>query len=154
MAVKTVVYILSEIDKALTFEWISELLDPARFRLKFLLLNPGPSRMETYLREQGVEVVRIPLRGKRDWLSALWSLWRQLMLWRPHIVHCHLLDATRLGLTAAWLAGVKRRIYTRHHSSLHHRYHPKGVWFDRFCNAMATQVVATWGCVTAILAVW
>ena len=37
---------------------------------------------------------------------------------KPHTVHTHLFDANLSGLMAAKLLGIKKRIYTRHHSTI------------------------------------
>ena len=61
---------------------------------------------------------------------------------KPEVIHCHLLHATLAGLVAGYLVGVKRRIYTRHHSTYNWEYNKKGVWIDRFLNWLATDIVA------------
>jgi glycosyltransferase involved in cell wall biosynthesis len=47
-----------------------------------------------------------------------------------------------LGLSAAKVLGIKKRIYTRHHSTFHHQYHPQAVKYDKICNDLATDIVA------------
>ncbi len=139
---KRVVYVLSNLNKALAFEWIAEELDRHRFNLSFILLNPGGSELERFLVSRNVPCYRIPYRGKQDLPNAIYQLVRLLRRERADVVHCHLFDACIAGLTAARLAGVRKRIYTRHHSTLHHVYFPRAVWYDRYVNAMATDIVA------------
>ena len=64
---------MSRIDKALAFEWTAEGLKD-RFDLTFILLNPGDSVLERWLREKGVRVLRVPYRGKADLPSAFFRL--------------------------------------------------------------------------------
>ena len=45
-------------------------------------------------------------------------------------------------MIAARLAGVKKRIYSRHHGSYHHEYFPSAIKYDRFINFLSTDVVA------------
>jgi glycosyltransferase involved in cell wall biosynthesis len=149
-----VVYILSALNKSSAFEWISESLDRYNFNLHYLLLNPGPSELENYLRGKNIPVSRITCRHKGDWPLAWWKLYRLLKKLNPDIVHCHLQTASILGLSAAQQAGIPKRIYTRHHSSLHHVFHPKGIFWDRFCNKRATHIVAISGVVKKILLEW
>lgn len=149
-----IVYIISDIDKALAFEWISQEINKDRFSLSFILLNPGPSALEDYLKEKKIEVHRIKCRGKKDWGTAILNIYRSLKKTRPDVVHCHLIQATIIGLLAAKLAGVKKRIYTRHHSSLHHIYFKKGVWWDKLANKLATDIIAISGIVKKILVEW
>ena len=57
-------------------------------------------------------------------------------------MHCHLRRANLIGMPAAFLAGVRRRIYTRHFSTYNHMYHPNAVGRDRLVNRLSTQIVA------------
>jgi len=139
---KRLTYIISDIDKALAFEWMATALSGDKYQQDYLLLNPGDSALEQFLKKHGIPVQRIRCTGKKDWLYALWRIFRHLKQAKPDIVHCHLQQANIIGLTAAKIAGVKKRIYTRHHSDYHHRYYPKGVWLDRYCNTLATHIIA------------
>ena len=149
-----VVYIISDLDKALAFEWIAEKIDGKKFDLSFILLNPASSFLEEHLIQKGYNVYYIRCRGKRDWLPAFIRVWRLLRKIKPSVVHCHLIQATIIGLAAAKVSGVKKRIYTRHHSSLHHVYIKKGRWWDKFSNNLATNIVAASGAVKKILINW
>lgn len=146
-----VVYIISDIDKALAFEWIAEHLDRNRFELSFLILNPGPSTLEMFLRERNIPVQTILFKGKKDWPSALFKTYQYLSKEKPHIVHCHLIKANIIGLVAAKLGGIKKRFYTRHHSDYHQRYFPKGIKWDKWCNCMATHIITPSGVVKNVL---
>jgi glycosyltransferase involved in cell wall biosynthesis len=149
-----VVYIISDIDKALAFEWIASYMDKSRFDLSFILINPGDSVLEQYLIREGFNVDRVTCAGKKDWPLAWWQLYKLIRKRKPEVVHCHLLQANILGLSAAKVAGVPKRIYTRHHSSLHHVYHPKGVFWDKLANRQATHIVAISAAVRNILVEW
>lgn len=151
MRASKVTYIVSDIHKALAFEWIAQSLDAHQFSLSFILLNPGPSALEDYLRQHAVPVHRITYRGKKDFAKALMQLVLLLRKLGTQAVHCHFFDASLLGLSAAWLAGVKKRIYTRHYSTFHHEYFPKGVYYDRFINRLATNIVSISGVVSRTL---
>ncbi len=154
LPLKTVTYILSNLDKALAFEWIAEELDKSKFQLRFILLNPSNSSLEDYFRECHIPVERVTYRGKKDVIPALYKTWKILRKWKPDIVHCHLLEASLIGLTAAKFAGVKERIYTRHYSSFHHVYFPTSVWLDKYLNFIATRIVAISQVVYDILVHW
>jgi glycosyltransferase involved in cell wall biosynthesis len=45
-------------------------------------------------------------------------------------------------MIAARLAGVEKRIYSRHHGSYHHEYFPSAIKYDRFINFLSTDIVA------------
>ena len=149
-----IVFIISETNKAVAFEWISQYLDRERFELYFILLNPGPSVLEEYLNAKGIYVKTIKFSGKKDWFSAIYKVYSLLKLLKPDAVHCHLIQANIVGLTASKLAGIKKRIYTRHHSSLHHIYFKKGVLWDKMFNRFATHIVAISDIVKKILIKW
>jgi glycosyltransferase involved in cell wall biosynthesis len=137
-----IVYILANIDKAIAFEWINEQLNRNRFRLSFILMGAKPGHLYDYLRERGVPVYYLPLTSRRQLPLLTMRLLRLLRRLKPHVVHTHLLEANLAGLTAAWLAGVPRRIHTRHHSTYHHDYAPHGVRYDQWSNRLSTQIVA------------
>jgi len=40
------------------------------------------------------------------------------------------------------MAGIKKRITTRHSSTLNHDFHPKSVKYDKFINKLATHIIA------------
>jgi len=139
---RRVTYIISDIDKALAFEWIAKYLDKNAFELSFILLLQEPAYLETYLKEAGIPCHSIYYRSKKDFPGVVWKLLRLLWSIRPAVVHCHLFTASLLGLTAAKLIGIRKRIYTRHHSDYHHRYFPGGIKWDKWCNMLATHIVA------------
>ncbi|MEO7989468.1 MAG: glycosyltransferase family 4 protein [Chryseolinea sp.] len=141
MAKKHVVYIVSHIHKSLAFEWIvSGLRKDIKFT--FILLNPSGSLLEDFLIHHQINVKRITYRNKKDFIPAFLKTFFFLLFKRPQIVHAHLLDAQLIGLTAAWFAGIRKRIYTRHNSNYHHVYHPQGVKFDLWSNKLATHIIS------------
>lgn len=144
MAKKTkVCYIVSDIDKAVAFEWIVQKIDKEKFELCFLLLlPPGPCFLETFLLEHKVPVKRIQLKSKKDFVTAFFSCFRILVRWNPEIVHCHLRKATLIGLFTSKLLGIRKRIYTQHHATFHHSYFPAAVKWDQLSNSLATDIVA------------
>jgi glycosyltransferase involved in cell wall biosynthesis len=139
---KKVTYIISNINKALAFEWIAVNLNKEKFALNFILLNPENSDLEAFLKKEKISVVRVRYLGKRNIFKAVFQVARLLKKNQTDIVHTHLFDATIVGLTAAFLAGVSRRIHTRHHSSYHHLYYPKIVKYDKMINFFSSEIVA------------
>src|SRR5215813_15224273 len=111
---KTVAYIISNLDKALAFEWIAARLNKEKFRLIFILLNPGDSAIEQHLNKD-FPVYRIPFHGKKDLFKAVKEIYRILKKENISVIHTHLFEATLTGIIAARLAGVPKRIYSRHH---------------------------------------
>jgi len=138
----SVTYIISDIDKALAFEWIVQYLDEKKFKLNFILLNNIESELEKFLRTQNITVDRVPLTKGVFLVFPFIRIWWKLLLSRTEIVHTHLRYASLLGITAGFLAGIKKRIHTRHHSTSNHIYHPHAVWTDRWISYLSTDVVA------------
>jgi glycosyltransferase involved in cell wall biosynthesis len=148
---KKVAFIISDIDRSLAFEWIVNYIDKKQFEISFILLNSGNSHLEKFLIQQQIPVYHVLCRGKKDWVRVWFQLWNILRMQAFDVVHCHLFTASILGLTAAKMAGIKNRIYTRHHSDFHFRYFPKGVKWDRMCNHLATKIIAPSKAVISVL---
>lgn len=136
-----VTYILSKIDKALAFEWIAESFKNTDIQLSFILLNPSESALERYLLSQGIPVKRIPFQSKKNIPLASLYTYLTLRKWKPDIVHCHLFEASIIGLYAAKWANIPKRIYTRHHFLYHWEENPKAVKYDIWCNQWATDII-------------
>lgn len=140
--VPTIVNIISFVSKSNAFEWVIEGLQKKNYRLIFILLHYEDSPLEQFLKKRGVTVYRVHYTGKKYLLSALLKVTRILKKEKADIVHAHLFDACMVGLLAAKLAGIKKRIYTRHNSTIHHVYYPNAVKYDRFINYMSTDILA------------
>ncbi|PKQ70933.1 glycosyltransferase family 4 protein [Raineya orbicola] len=140
---KKVTYIISDIEKALAFEWIVEELNTEKYDLSFILLNRKQgSFLENWLKEKQVPVFWVYYESKKQLFSAFSEVRKILKNWGTQVVHCHLFTASLVGLLAAKSLGIKKRIFTRHYSTFHHEYFPRAVWYDRFINALATHIVA------------
>ncbi len=139
---KKVTYIISKTNKSLALEWTATFLDKTKFDLTFILLNESGSAIENFLLENKFKVHRVTYKNKSNLLSAVRSTFKLLKKIKPDIVHAHFFEANIIGLTAARMAGVKKRIYTRHHSTYHHDYFPFAVKYDKYCNRVATDIIA------------
>lgn len=138
-----IAYIVSDIDESIGFEWLAEaLLASKKFEVSFYMLNPRKPKLLTALQFMGVNTIFIKCASKKDWPTSFWKLHAAFRKDKPQVVHCHLRQANILGLTAALLAGVRKRIYSRHHSTYHFEYYPKGVKWDKFVNLIATDIIA------------
>lgn len=137
-----VTYIISNVNKSVAFEWIATHLNKDKFNLEVILMNPHESELENFLKTQNVVVYRIKYSGKKDILKAIFLIYKILRKNLADVVHAHLLDASLAGLISGRLAGVKKRIHTRHHSDYHHVYFPKAVKYDKIVNRLSTNVIA------------
>jgi glycosyltransferase involved in cell wall biosynthesis len=92
-------------------------LDPGRFEsLALAIAEPHHEDTPDMLRRfqaAGVPAHALPCRRFGDW-RLHWDLWRFLRRHRPDIVHGHNRPADYLACSIGRLAGVPRRIWTRH----------------------------------------
>ncbi|MGD1839684.1 MAG: glycosyltransferase family 4 protein [Thermonemataceae bacterium] len=139
---RNVTYIVSNINKALAFEWIVDNVDTSRFRLSFILFNTADSSLEHFLKERKIPTKRIAYRGKKDLLKAVWRTLTFLRAFKPDVIHTHLFEASLVGLFVGKLLGIKKRLYTRHHATFHQVYFPRAVYYDKMISRLATDVVA------------
>ena len=136
---KKLVYIVSDIDKAFAFEWISRTLKNW-FQLVFIVIGKKDSALLQFLNNNQIRSYHISNKTSLilQWLSVLKILWLE----RAVIVHTHMWTANLLGLTTAWLLNIEKRIFTRHHAMTHHVEYPSGLKWDKVCNWLATDIIA------------
>jgi len=135
------VYIISDIGKALAFEWVAQRLK-SQFDLTFILIGNSDTELQKFLESIAVRCFVVDDRRLGSailkWMRVIGIL-RKI---RPDIVHTHLWRANLMGLSAAWLIRIKRRVMTRHHAMLHYIEYPSGRKWDVLCNRLATDVIA------------
>jgi glycosyltransferase involved in cell wall biosynthesis len=139
---RKIVYIISQIDKAIGFEWIVENLDKSRFDLSFILLNEKPSYLAKFLQEKGITVNELHFSGAKQSLPFLWlKVINLLRKEKPDVIHTHMYIADLVGQFAGKILGIRKRIYTRHSSNESRKYHKKQR-IDRIVNSLSTHVIA------------
>ena len=141
MKEKKLFYIVSQIDKSLHFEWITPYLKKD-FDLCFMLIGKKGSGLEEFLKQEKVPVFVLVYSRKTDLIKICINAFRILLIERRDIVDTHLCIANIVGLTASFAAGIKNRIYTRHHATIHHKKHKTGIKWDRLNNKLATRIIA------------
>lgn len=149
-----ITYIVSDINKALAFEWIATHLNKEKFELDFILLNKGNSQLETFLMDNQILVRRIKLYPGWRMIFTFFPLWFILLRKRPPIIHTHLRYASLLGITAGYFSRIKSRIHTRHHAASNHLYYPHAVKHDKWISTLSTKVVSISDVVTEVLFDW
>jgi glycosyltransferase involved in cell wall biosynthesis len=136
-----VVFVVSDINKAVGFEWITENLDKTRFDISFVLLNYQPSYFAQYLQQKGIPVYEIIFQGKKQLPGVLWKVIKIFRKEKPDVIHTHMYIADLVGLAAGKILRVKKRIYTRHSSNESRKYYNRGR-IDRTVNMLCTDVIA------------
>lgn len=137
-----VVYIISRIDYALGFDWVDKYLDKSKFDLSFIFLNPTTPKLHNDLISRGTQSFFIEFNSKRDYIKVAFKLMKLFFKIKPDVVHVHLIDACLTTMPVAFLMGIKKRIYTRHHSTYHFDYFPHAVKYDKLINSLSTNIVA------------
>lgn len=136
-----IAYIIAHVDKSLGLEWtLSEL--KRKYKLTVILLNTVGSPFEDFLAKNEINVIRIYYKGKQNLVSSCIKIFWFFLKLKPDIIHTHVFDANLIGLTVGKIVGIRKRIYTRHDSTYHHRYFPHAVKYDRWCNRMATDIIS------------
>ncbi|GHM99861.1 hypothetical protein WSM22_13510 [Cytophagales bacterium WSM2-2] len=139
---KKIIYIVSEINKALAFEWVAQYLDKEKFQLSFVLLGDTNTAISNELKRLGIRVTEIQLGSKPALIFAFFRVLFHLKRVKPDIVHTHLFYANMIGLTTAWILRIPKRVVTRHHAMIHYDEHPQGIKWDKYINHIATHIVA------------
>lgn len=154
MGKKKVLYVLSGIEKSLAFEWIINGLRDDYIFYFLVLGNKKKTPLTDYLDKVDVPYRAFQVRSKVDLLRAFIFNIRLVLSFRPAIIHAHLFEGYLVGIVSGWLCRVPKRIYSRHHSTIHHIYYPKGVKYDMLVNKMATHIVAPSKNVQEVLIKW
>jgi glycosyltransferase involved in cell wall biosynthesis len=138
---KKVCIIVSQIDRAIAFEWTVDGLKED-FDFSFILIGVKDSYLAKWLRERNIPVFEPDYRGKKDAFRVVRQIYTFLRKGKFDVVHTHLVEATLFGLLPAWLLRIRKRIYTRHHSDYNYKYSPKGIKYDKLSNWWATDIIA------------
>lgn len=127
----------------MTFEWVLKYIDKSKFEIHVISLNQhAATYLNQYCESLQIPYYHISYRSKKDIPKAIYRCLRLFQKIKADVVHAHLIDAGLVGLTAATILRIKKRIYTRHYSTFHHEYYPNGVKYDRYINKIATGIIA------------
>jgi len=136
-----ITYIISDIDKAVFFENTAISLRNEGYSLQFILINCENGALYHFLMNHSFEVVTIKCASLlKSWI-AINSSRQALKNFQPKLIHCHLATANWVGLWAGKLAGIQKRIFTRH-SGKPLKTHWKEIVIDKTQNYLATDIVA------------
>lgn len=136
-------YVISDIEHSHAFLDIFEHLRSKGVDLQVVLLNPRETEVERILKSHGFCVERVNCTGKWHLVAGWWRVLGLLHRFGPDSVHCHLAIAQLVGLTTAWVLRIKKRIYTRHHTTFYIHEIPKLRFLDYLSNACATHIGST-----------
>jgi glycosyltransferase involved in cell wall biosynthesis len=143
-------YFISDVDKSFTLEWMFKYLDRHKINITCIILRNEKTYLEEFLKERNITVIRLRCGKYRLPLN----IFRSVLFLRKHkvqAVHCHLFEASMVGLLASYICRLKVRIHTRHNATIHHDYHPHAVKYDRLINRLSTDIISISDGVTKIL---
>ncbi len=142
---------ISNVQKALEHEWFCDYVSKSEFDIEFVLFNSNDSELYNYIITSGFRCKNYTLRSK--FFIPFYVLYFYLILLykRYDFIHCHLFEASLIGLISSKYAGIKKRIHTRHHADFHHTYFPNAVKYDLLANRMSTHIIAVSSVVEKIL---
>jgi glycosyltransferase involved in cell wall biosynthesis len=142
---------ISNVQKALEHEWFCESVDKKEMKLEFVLFNSKDSDLYKFIIAHGFNCNNYTLKSKFFIPFYIVYFFFKMLFNRYNFVHCHLFEASLIGLISARFAGIKKRIYTRHHSDFHHVYFPNAVKYDLLINKFSTHIIAVSDVVKRIL---
>ena len=88
-------------------------LDRRKFRLEIIYFHRDEQILSEY-RQAGIPCTIFPVKGGELTFREIWRLSRVIRKLSPDVVHVHLFHASRFGALAAFLAGAKRIVRTKH----------------------------------------
>ncbi len=136
-----VVYIVSDINKAVFFEHTALRLRDAGIDISFILINSSQGALSTFLQANDFRFHFLEVQKLSHSWKQIIDCTKILKTEKPDVIHCHLGTANFVGLVSAYLAGIKIRIYTRH-AGLPLAYSRKERLIDNIQNRLATRIVA------------
>jgi glycosyltransferase involved in cell wall biosynthesis len=136
-----VTYIISDINKAVFIENTALELRKRGVEIIVILINSENTSLDAFLKEHSFHTEYLEVKSIKSSIIATLKCLRLLKKYQTSIVHCHFGNATWIGLWAAKLGFIKRRIYTRHEGKMLH-YGKKLRTIDKIQNYLATDIVA------------
>jgi len=146
-----VCHVFSDVDQSHLVKTFGDAMDKDKYEISFVFLGLKKPLLFDYLGSRGHKVEFVAFSGKRDLPTAIWKLRRIFKLWRPDIIHTHLVEGSLAGLTAAKLVRGNIPIHTRHHGAEAHIYSPHGVYYDRYNNYLSKKIIAISNVVSDVL---
>ncbi len=130
-------------DRIISYEWIATGMKARGFNVAFVILN-GNRSLQSFLMKENIPFKNLGYVGDNRWqlAKAVFKTWWILLNWKTKIVHTHYYDANIIGMIAGKLAGIKTRIFTRHHGAGYHMFEPQNVKNDTRLNRLATDIIA------------
>ncbi len=149
---KKILNIFCNTDKANEFEWALGRINNTKYQLIVLsLYTTEQTALHQFCDAHNIPFYHIYFKDKKNVPTAILKTYLLIKRLNPNIVHAQLFEAGLIGITSAWMAGIKHRVYTRHYSDYHHKYAPSGAKYDKWINSKSTHIVSITKMVSDIL---
>ena len=133
---------ISNVHKAAEHEWFCDFVDKSELELEFIIFNSNNSELYKFITKKGFKCNNYSLKSKYFIPFYVIFFYCKVIINRYDFIHCHLFEASLIGLISGKWAGIKKRIHTRHHADFHHTYFPKAVKYDLLINKYSTHIIA------------
>ena len=144
--------VFSDVDFSPQLIAILQKLHDCGAKVRVVLIGSVELQIAKQIDVLGWDSKNIAQRGKFGSILNLLLLATQIIRFRPETLFASGQFATIIGMLSARLLSVPNRVFTRHHSSFHHKYKMKfGVIVDRISNRFATKIVSVSTVVKRIL---
>jgi glycosyltransferase involved in cell wall biosynthesis len=137
-----ILIVLSDIDSSPIHLSIIERLKMLELDFQVLIIGSDKLKIIDDLEGVGVEYSVIRMGSKFGLLRVCFGVATKILRLRPSYVYASGQFATLFTMPISSLFGVQHRIFTRHHSNLHHKPDMK-IWLalDKVCNHFASKIV-------------
>lgn len=136
-------YIVSDVNASHQLNAVFDGVRQFGYEVSLIFIGAAEPEIAKLFQSKNFLVRFIRCSGRIDFPKVLFKLYSLLKEIKPEIVHTQPQTASMLGLTAAKMRGIKKRLHTRHHSVELHNYHPHAVYYDKYCNALSARIIAT-----------
>jgi glycosyltransferase involved in cell wall biosynthesis len=93
--------------------------------------------------KSSIEFILLTPKNKYSSLTLFWEVWVEIVRNRPKVIYASGQFASAVGISCGFFAGIKLRVFTRHHSDYHHKYNMKfGIFVDKLTNMFANRIIA------------
>lgn len=149
---KNILAIFSDVNFSPQLIAILQELQNQSVTLRVILIGDSELKIAQEMLKLGWNLKLIRERSKSGSILSALAIVIEILKHRPKTIFSSGQFATIIGMFCAKVFVIKRRIFVRHHSNLHHKYKMKLGWLiDLLSNKLCTDVVAVSGVVERIL---
>ena len=147
-----ILIVFSDVNASSQLIAILERLRSYKANFKVLLIGDQTLQVAQDMSKASIEFKLLTPKDKYSAFTLFWAVWIEIIRNRPKVIYASGQFASAVGISCGFLAGIKLRAFTRHHSDFHHKYEMKfGVFVDKLTNMLANRIIAVSRVVQEIL---